>query len=816
MKKYLSKYGFAVLLAGGAFLFRQWFAEQFDSTLTYIFLYPPVLIAAVLAGVLPGLLATAIAVLLSATWIFPPIGRPWPLHTADLLGLSIFSAMAVLMCLMAGLYHRAQRRVQAFAREEATRDSEERFRTLADNIAQLAWMADEKGSRFWYNRRWFDFTGTCLEEMQGWGWQKVHHPDHDRRVVDKLSHCLRTGEVWEDTFPLRGKDGAYRWFLSRAIPIYNENGKVVRWFGTNTDVTDQRNAEEALRVAEERLRLAAEATGFGTFDFNPQTGDLIWSDQTKRHFGLSPGARIGYGIFLKGLHPEDRERVDRKVQDVLRFENGGTYSNEYRTIGIEDGLERWIQACGRVFFDEKCQPVRFIGATLDISEHKRNEEVLLHAKEVAETANRAKNEFLARMSHELRTPMTVIMGTVQHLIKSGPAAGQLSFLEMADISAHRLLGIINDLLDITRIENRKLKIAEKPFDLRETIGQTVEMFLPSAREKGLLFRWEMAPQVPEHVIGDPDRLGQILMNLIGNAIKFTEQGEIALTVTGTAERLEFSISDSGIGIPEEKLDRIFEPFNQVDSSLTRRHGGTGLGLAICRELVGLMGGEIRAESGFGQGSVFSFFLPVRPVASAASAAEPEVAMEEDRLSKRILLAEDDPMVRALVDLILCRRGWEVCAVENGRQAVERWQAGIYDLVLMDIQMPEMDGIEATRQIRRLESRQGTKTNIFALTAHAHAENRQECLAAGMDGVLTKPFRIEELDSLIQKLPDKLSSRGTVTSASRWSGHGDHDHPSFAQFFQPQRETIGKFSCPSYSGNFQWKNLSGTIPGLFHF
>jgi CheY-like chemotaxis protein len=197
----------------------------------------------------------------------------------------------------------------------------------------------------------------------------------------------------------------------------------------------------------------------------------------------------------------------------------------------------------------------------------------------------------------------------------------------------------------------------------------------------------------------------------------------------------------------------------VDSSLTRRHGGTGLGLAICRELVGLMGGVIRAESEVGRGSVFSFTLPLRPAVSAVTAVEPEKVMEETGRPGRILLAEDDPTIRDLVNLILRQLGWEVTVVENGRQAVARWQDGGIDLVLMDIQMPEMDGIEATRLIRQLEGEQGRRTCIFALTAHARPENRQECLAAGMDGVLTKPFRIEDLDSLIRNCPRDLNSPG---------------------------------------------------------
>jgi len=608
-----------VVLAGAAFLSRQWFADQFAVSATYIFLYPAVLVTSMLAGVLPGLLATAVTVLLAALWIFPPFGALWPLATADLLSLGIYTVMAVLICLTSGYYRRMQKRIRVLETEQARRESEDRFRALADNIAQLAWMADATGARFWYNRRWFDYTGTALEQVQGWDWQQVHHPDHVRRVVDKLGSSLRDGEVWEDTFPLRGKDGSYRWFLARAVPIRNAQGEVERWFGTNTDVTDLRDAEEALRVA----------------------------------------------------------------------------------------------------------------------------------KEAAEEASRAKDEFLAIVSHELRTPMTVIMGALEHLLTAGPDPEQRrKLLEMADSSAHRLLGIINDLLDFTTLESHQLKIDLRPFDLRQSVRAAAEMYLRPAGEKGLRLRWEVAQEIPAQIVGDPARLDQVLTNLLDNAVKFTDRGDVALTVTGSGGELAVAVRDTGIGIPAANQERIFEPFSQVDSSSTRRYGGTGLGLAICRELVVLMGGTLRVESEVGRGSVFSFTLPLPPAVAGRPRAQTEPSRERAAPSGRILLAEDDPVIQQLVALLLHRKGWEVTLVENGRQAVERWQRGGIDLVLMDIQMPVMGGLEATRQIRRAEHGQGRRTHIVGLTAHARPEEAEAFLAAGMDEILIKPFRSEELEALV--------------------------------------------------------------------
>lgn len=394
-----------------------------------------------------------------------------------------------------------------------------------------------------------------------------------------------------------------------------------------------------------------------------------------------------------------------------------------------------------------------------MTELREAETALRAAKEAAEDASRAKDEFLAIVSHELRTPMTVILGALQHLQESAPTPEQYQrLLEMADSSAHRLLGIINDLLDITSIAQRKLKLGVRPFDLRETIRMAAEMLAPTARERGLSLHWSVAPEVPTQAVGDPDRLGQVLTNLLDNAVKFTEQGEIDLSLTVTGEDLAFTVRDSGIGIPAEQLKRIFEPFNQGDSSLTRRYGGTGLGLAICRELVTLMGGTIRVTSEVGRGSVFSVNLPLQPAPApvAAPADTPSPVAQEGAGSGRILLADDDTSVRDLVDLVLCRSGWVVTWVKNGREAVDRWRQGDIDLVLMDIQMPVLDGLEATREIRRLEATGRQRTPIFALTAHARSDRRQEFLAAGMDGVLTKPFRIEELNSLINSVAGGLS------------------------------------------------------------
>ncbi len=297
-----------------------------------------------------------------------------------------------------------------------------------------------------------------------------------------------------------------------------------------------------------------------------------------------------------------------------------------------------------------------------------------------------------------------------------------------------------------------MKIELEPFDLRQCVREAVELFAARSQGKGVLLRWQVAPQLPAQISGDPARLGQVLINLVGNAIKFTQRGEIAVTVAGVGDELVFTVRDTGIGIPANKTDQLFQPFTQVDSSLTRRHGGTGLGLAISKELVHLMGGDIRLESQEGQGSTFTFTIPLRPAETTDEQPQLAKTAVEGKRTRRILLAEDDPMVRDLVKLLLEQQGAEVLIAANGRQTVEKWQTEKVDLILMDLQMPEMDGLEATRLIREQEKERGSRPCIFALSAHARQEDREQCLAAGMDGFLVKPIRLEELNAVIEKCP----------------------------------------------------------------
>ncbi|WP_305043698.1 ATP-binding protein, partial [Geoalkalibacter sp.] len=405
------------------------------------------------------------------------------------------------------------------------------------------------------------------------------------------------------------------------------------------------------------------------------------------------------------------------------------------------------------------------GSGIDITERKETEKALGDARLAAENASQAKSDFLANVSHEVRTPLTIITGALELLGETALSSYQQQFVNMSQSSAETLLRLIEDLLDFSRIEARRMVFEESPFDLTDVLETTLAGFAMQAAKKKLPIHFEVAPAVPRRILGDSLRLRQVVTNLLSNAVKFTERGRIDLRIDlKTDEKIEpgcamlfFSVRDTGIGIPPEKQSLLFQSFSQVDGSSTRRYGGTGLGLAISQRILQQMGGAIWVESEPGRGSEFFFTLPARPAIQPEEAPAPAkirkgdiVSIRDPRRPARILVAEDEAMIRHLVSTVLKRKGWEVITATDGAEAMGHLENDSFDLVLMDIQMPQLDGMQVTRILRQKEAQLGRRTPVIALTAHAGEDDRRRFLRAGMDGRITKPIQVGEFLQTIER------------------------------------------------------------------
>jgi PAS domain S-box-containing protein len=774
---------------------------------------------------------------------------------------------------------------------EVLRQSERRWRSLTEALPQLVWSATPDGTCDYFSTQWTEHTGVTEAELLGWRWLQTLHPEDREPTRTFWLESVADRHPYDVEYRVRRRDGEYRWFKTRGVPIRDSEGKIVQWFGTCTDITDLRQTEEALRASEQRFRTfvdhAADAfflhedgearvldvnrraceslgytrdelLGMTPADFDPDLTPALVEDrvrqllagqtiafearhrrkdgtifpvevrgkafreggrgflvttardvterkrveealrESERRFrtltealphivwtaepdgavdyvnariteytGLTPEQTLGWG-WESAIHPEELPRFLELWTRSIR--TGEHYENEFRLCRAH-GAHHWHLSRALPLRDDSGRITKWVGFAIDIDDQKRAQEALRQAKEAAEAANRAKDEFLANVSHEIRTPMNAILGMTDLALNTELTEDQRQCLRTVKSAADNLLGIINDLLDFSKIEAGRLELDPADFSLRSAVGDTLRALAMRAHRKGLELICHIQPDVPDALIGDAGRLRQVLLNLIGNAIKFTEHGEVVVSVAATGPvagcgeppsgplvatqvELLFNVRDTGIGIPPHKQQTIFRAFEQEDSSTTRKYGGTGLGLSISSRLVELMGGKICVVSAPGQGSTFTF---TARFGCGPQQVEPTLVRSPVEGDLRVLVVDDNATNRHILEDWL--RGWQMepRAVADGPAALEALHQAVrlgepYPLVLLDARMPEMDGLTLARQIREQPDLAGTR--LVLLTSGDHPGDWERSQKLRMDAHLLKPVQKEDLLDTIGRVLQK--------------------------------------------------------------
>jgi len=747
-----------------------------------------------------------------------------------------------------------------------------RYLYLLDSMSSFAGIFDREGKWVYINRRALEDAGYTSSQMIGrvaWETEWFKGGEEVTAMVREAVLLALEGKSFGFELPFYTRDGTAVPFLTSVSPLFDGQGKIIGGVVEGRSIRGLKEVQERLRRESAKLKAMIGGMEEGVV-FADSRNRISEVNQFLCKFMGVPASEL-IGRELEELHPPE---IRSRIREMI-------FGFRTRPHSPPVVIQRPLRGAEVIM---RFQPIYWEGHYEGVMLNIIDVTELVRAKELAEEASRAKSEFLANMSHEIRTPMNAIIGMTELLGGTALTPEQRDYVEMLRLSAENLLQIINDILDLSKIESGRLELEEVEFDLRELVESTVTSLAPKAHAKGLEILCHIPVGIPQRVKGDPGRVRQILLNLVGNAVKFTERGEVVVKVERLAEvegglLLEFQVSDTGIGIPPEKLDTIFESFSQADPSITRRYGGTGLGLAISKRLVEMMGGKIWVESEPGKGSTFHFTLLLKPASEVEEGEVPEfrgkkvllvegnstvrmvleeiiaswgmrpravedgmsalsvldedggydllivdediprldgisliekvrgmggykkvpvllmvsstgrgardraetlgakVIMKPVRRSKlfnlimeffkgegegelephvpspldgkslRVLLAEDHPVNQRLVVNLLRKRGWEVEVASNGKEVLELLEGRNFDLILMDVQMPEMDGLEATRRIRQ----RGWRLPIVALTAHAFEEDRRRCLEAGMDGYVSKPIRPADLFRTIEEV-----------------------------------------------------------------
>ncbi len=646
---------------------------------------------------------------------------------------------------IAGVVHVAVNISDRKRAERIIQESENRYKAIFENTGAATVIVENNNIISLANSGFEKLSGYSRDEIEGKkSWtefviaadlEKMVEQHKTRRISPDIA--LRSYE-----FRFKNRSGNVRIVLLN-VDIIPETKRSV---ASLLDITDRKQMEEALRESNEKYAILAESTQDCIYVIDRNDRIIYINGIAAKAIGLKAEKIIGmprasfFPIEISNHHKLHLDRV---------FESGLTDHDEDMVIIGE--REFWQDTCLTPIKNDDNEVYAVLGVSRDITDRKHFELELKKAKENAEAATRAKSEFLANMSHEIRTPMNAVIGLTELLLRTDLNMEQRNYVETIKISGDSLLLIINDILDFSKIDGSKIELEVQPFSLRECVEDSLNLATVEASKKCLNLSYTIDSNVPSTVIGDSARLRQIIINLANNAVKFTEKGGVNVAVS--CRKLEeddyeihFRVMDTGIGIPEEKFCRLFQPFSQVDTSTTRKYGGTGLGLIISKRLVEVMGGKIWAESEVNRGSIFHFTIltsatNLKSISSKAIAHQHQPNLESNQMpALRILVAEDNPVNQMVVLQMLKKIGYDADLASNGIEVLQALENQHYDVVLMDVQMPKMDGLETAKRISQL----GDKPRIIAMTAYALRSDMDKCLNAGMDDYMSKPVKLEEL------------------------------------------------------------------------
>jgi PAS domain S-box-containing protein len=648
-------------------------------------------------------------------------------------------------------------RVAGIADDITTQKHRESLLNEAQKIAHVgAWEYDLITGKIFWTEEVYRIHELPLDFHIDFGTIMLYYmPESRTKLLDAITRAIENKESYDLELKFKSEKGRELWVKAIGKPIISK-GKVVKLCGAFQDITQTKDALSRLRESEKKLNEAQELAHLSSWEHDLVTGEISWSGETFRQFGMPADATVpGFGEFIKMIHPDDIPLMKENFESAIN--EGKPYEMETRNILPDGSVRYYLAKCKPVSVNGKV--VKLMGTGLDITAIKHTELELIRAKEEAEYAGRIKHQFLSTMSHEIRTPMNAVIGMTHLLLQEDPKPEQTENLNTLKFASENLLVLINDILDYSKIEEGKIVFEKIDFNLKDLINSIKNSHRFSAEEKEINLRITMDAAIPDIIVGDPVRISQILNNLVGNAIKFTEKGKVNVNMELLSEinghvTVKFDISDTGIGIAQDKLEAIFERFTQASSEITRNFGGTGLGLAICKKLLLLQGSDLYVKSEVGKGTTFYFSLSFEK--SMVRRISPSVNLKDIDPSRlegiSVLMAEDNAINRLVAGKFLSKWGILLDHAENGLVAWNMVKKKRYDVVLMDLQMPEMDGYTATMKIRQEDDPWLKKMPIIALTASIMIEIQGRAHEAGMSDFVTKPINPNELcEKLIKNL-----------------------------------------------------------------